>query len=121
MPEGCTAQSEYQVTCDNYSMTWLYMTASMFDQHLPDQFIDQMAAQVKIIKKDSINCYLLGVAAKGCLISFKKGTGKAFQVIAYGIVNHQPVLVQLLLDKEPIKNEDIPEFPGHFIQLTKIK
>ena len=118
VPEGCSAQSEYQVSCDNYSMVWLYLTESMLGI-VPDQFVGQMTAQVKVLKKEPITCYLLDNEAKGYLISFKKGDGTAYQLIVWGIANHQPVLVQLILAKEPKRNEDIPSFPAHIIRLTK--
>jgi translation elongation factor P/translation initiation factor 5A len=118
VPEGCTAESAYQVSCDNYSMTWLYMTDQMF-QTMPEQLVDQLTAQVKIIKKEPVKCYLLNNEAKGYLVSFKSATAIRFQLIVYGIANHQPVLVQVVLDKAINKNDDIPGFAGDIIRLTK--
>ena len=118
VPTGCTAQSEYQVKCNNYSIVWLYMTEPML-QSVPEQFISQMAGQMKKFKKEPITCYLLDNEVKGYRISFKKDNGAAYQLIAYGIANGQPVLVQLSLDSEPKSNEDIPEFPRQIIRLTK--
>ena len=50
IPAGCTASSEYQLKCDDYSMTWIYLTPQSF-QTMPDQIINQMAGQVKKFKK----------------------------------------------------------------------
>ena len=97
VPTGCTAQSEYQVQCDNYSIVWLYMNEQML-QSMPDQFVNQMAGQMKKFKKDN-------------------GTG--YQLIAYGVANGQPVLVQLSFNNELKTNDDIPEFPRQIIRLTK--
>jgi len=88
-------------------------------QSVPEQFISQMAGQMKKFKKEPITCYLLDNEVKGYRISFKKDNGAAYQLIAYGIANGQPVLVQLSLDSEPKSNEDIPEFPRQIIRLTK--
>lgn len=118
VPTGCTAQSEYQVECDNYTMGWLYMNDQML-QYMPDQFINQMAGQMKKFTKEPITCYLLDKEVKGYKVSFKKDKGIGYQLIAYGIANGQPVLVQLSLDKEPKTNDDIPEFPQQIIRLTK--
>ena len=118
VPEGCNAEVEYQVSCDNYSMIWLYMNEKMLAT-TSGMYVDQLTTQVKVLKKDTITCYLLNEKVKGYRISFKKGTGTDYQLIVYGIANHQPVLVQLILDKEPKKNEDIPEFPRQIIRLTK--
>ena len=117
-PTGCTVESEYQVGCDNYSIVWLYMNEEML-RVMPDQFINQMAARMKKFKKEPIACYLLEKEVKGYKISFKKDKGTGYQLLAYGVVNGQPVIVQLSLDNEPKTNDDIPEFPRQIIKLTK--
>jgi hypothetical protein len=118
LPTGCTAESEYQVKCDNYSIGWLYMNEQML-QSMPDQFVSQMSGQMKKFKNEAITCYLLDKKVKGYKISFEKDNGTGYQLIAYGIVNGRPVLVQLSLNNEPKINDDIPEFPPQIIKLTK--
>ena len=118
VPIGCTAKSEYQVQCDNYSIVWLYMNEQMM-QSMPDQFVNQMAGRMENFKKKSITCYLLDNPVKGYAISFKKDSGTGHQLIAYGVANGQPVLVQLSLNSEPKTNDDIPEFPRQIIRMTK--
>jgi hypothetical protein len=118
IPAGCKAASEYQVKCDDYSMTWIYLTPQTF-QTVPDQMINQMAGQMKKFKKEPVTCYLLGNPVKGYKISFKTDQGTGHQLMAYGIANEQLVLVQLSLDREPKTDEDIPAFPGQMIRLSK--
>ena len=118
VPEECKAESEYQVKCTNYSIVWLYMTEQML-QFMPDQFVNQLENQSKMFKKETIFCYLLDQEVKGYKISFKKDKVTRYQLIAYGTVNNQPVLVQLSLDNEPKVNEDIPAFPRQIIRLSK--
>ena len=118
IPVGCTASSEYQVKCDDYSITWMYLTPQSF-QTMSDQIVDQMAGQMKKFKKEPVTCYLLGNPVKGYKISFKTDQGTGHQLMAYGVANEQLVLVQLTLDKEPRTDEDIPAFPGQMIRLSK--
>jgi len=118
VPTVCTAESEYQVKCDNYSISWLYMNDQML-QVIPDQFVNQMAGQMKYFKKEPIICYMLDKEVKGYKISFKKDKGTGYQLWAYGVANGQPVLVQLALDNEPKINDDIPSFPRQIIRLSK--
>lgn len=119
VPTGCTAESEYQVKCDNYSMTWIYMNEQML-QTMPEQFISQMTQQMKDLKKELVNYYLLGKEAKGYRLSFKTKSGeKGYQLIGYGTANGQPVIVQLALDKEPKTNNDLPEFARQIITIQK--
>jgi len=118
VPTGCTAESEYQVKCDSYSIVWLYMNNEML-QFVPDQFVNQMSGQMKKFKQEPITCFLLDKEVKGYKISFKKDKGIGYQLIAYGVTNGQAVLVQLALDNEPKTNDDIPSFPRQIIHLTK--
>jgi hypothetical protein len=118
VPAGCTAESEYQVKCDNYSMIWIHMEKPML-RSMPDQIVNQMATQLKKFKKEKIVCYLLDKEVKGYRASFKTDSGTSYLLIAYGMVNEQPVFVKLSLDKEPGTNEDIPEFARQIIKLTR--
>jgi hypothetical protein len=118
IPAGCKASSEYQVTCNDYSMTWIYLTPQTF-QTMPDQIINQMAGQMKKFKKEPVTCYLLDNQVKGYKISFKTDQGTSYQLMAYGLANEQLVLVQLSLNKEPKTDEDIPPFPRQMIRLSK--
>lgn len=118
IPAGCKAASEYQVKCDDYSMSWIYLTPQTF-QTMPDQIINQMAGQMKKFKKEPVTCYLLGNPVKGYKISFKTDQGTGHELLAYGLANEQLVLLQLSLNKEPKTDEDIPAFPGQIIRLSK--
>jgi uncharacterized protein YfeS len=64
---------------------------------------------------------LLGEEAKGYKISFKNESIKkrGYQIVAYGVANGQPVLVQLSLNKEPKTDEDLPDFPRQIVKLSK--
>jgi len=118
VPAGCQATSEYQIKCDDYSMSWIYLTPQTF-QTMPDQVINQLAGQYKKFRKENITCYLIGSPVKGYRISFKTDQGTAHQLIAWGVANEQLVLVQLSLNKEPKTDADIPPFPGQIIRLSK--
>jgi hypothetical protein len=118
IPEGCTATSVYQVKCDDYSMSWIYLTPQTF-QTMPEQVINQMAGQLKKFKKEPVTCYLLGTPVKGYKISFKTDQGTSHQLMAWGLANEQLVLVQLSLDREPKTDDDIPAFPRQMIRLSK--
>jgi hypothetical protein len=118
IPAGCKAASEYQVTCDDYSMTWIYLNPQTF-QTTPDQILNKMAGEMKKFKKEPVTCFLLGNQVKGYKISYKIDQGTGHQLMAWGFANEQLVLVQLSLNKEPKTNEDIPAFPEQMIRLSK--
>ncbi len=118
VPAGCTSEPNSSVKCDGWKLSWIYLSAEML-QTVPEQLVNQMAGQLKKFKKEAITCYLLYNPAKGYRLSYKTGDGTAYQMIAYGIANEQPVILQLSLTKEPKSNEDIPEFARQMIRLTK--
>jgi hypothetical protein len=118
VPQGCAAKSKFQVKCDGYSMAWIYMTPEML-QSMPEQFVNKLPNQLKDVNTEKIQCYLFNNEVKGYKISFQISQGIRYQLIAYGVVNDQPVLAQLLLGNEPKTNEDIPAFPRQIIRLTK--
>ena len=117
LPGGCSAISESQVKCDDYAMAWIYLSYPML-QSVPVQTIDNMSHQFKKFKKEAITCYLLDAPVKGYKISYKTGQGTTYQLMAYGVANEQPVILQLVLSKEPKSNDDIPAFARQIIRLS---
>lgn len=117
-PSGCTAQSAYQLQCSDYSMVLLYMKTDML-KTMPEQAIDQLATQLKDFKKKEISVFLLGEKVKGYKITFKdrKSGNKAYQIVAYGVANQQPLLFQLSVEKDPTKNEELPDFVRQIVKL----
>lgn len=119
VPTDTKAESEYQIQAKDYSMMWTYMNEQMMAANLPEQFISQMEEQMKKFKKEPMDVYLLGKKVKGYKISFKKGSGIGYQIIGYGTINEQAVMVQLSLDNDPQATSDIPEFPRRIVTLSK--
>lgn len=120
VPVGCKALSENQVQCDNYSLGWFYISKEMI-KTAAEEVVNDLSRQLKDFKKQPISVYLLGEEVKGYKISFSNEVSQktGYQIIAYGIVNSQPVLVQLSLNKNPKTNDDLPELPKQIIKLAK--
>jgi hypothetical protein len=117
LPAGCSATSESQVKCDDYSMSWIYLSYSQL-QSVPGQTIDNLSHQLKKFKKEAIACYLLDAPVKGYKINYKTDQGTVYQLMAYGVANEQPVILQLILNKEPKSNDDIPAFARQIIRFS---
>jgi hypothetical protein len=120
VPAGCKADSDHQVQCDHYTLGWFYMKKAML-KTVPEELIELLSERTEDFKKLPIFVSLFGEQVKGYKLSIKhEGAQKtSYQIIAYGIVNNQPVLVQLMLDKEPKTNDDLPDLPKKIIKLTK--
>lgn len=85
----------------------------------PEEFARQMKREHKRTDMVPFECYIAGKPAKGFKLSYMTDAGgMAYQLIVSGVANGQPVLVQLTLDIDPYKNEDIPALPRQIVQLT---
>jgi hypothetical protein len=118
VPAGCTAKPNSSVHCEDCVLTWIYLSAEML-KTVPDQLINQMAGQLQKFKKEAVSCYLLGNPAKGYRLSYQMQGIIVYQLIAYGIANEQPVIVQLSLNKSPQSDDDIPAFARQMIRLAR--
>ena len=125
VPTSCTTE-ENKVKCDSCEIDWTYMSdvkakGASDDQKLKgmeNSFI-QMGGMLEKFKKKRITCYLLNTEVKGYKASYKSATNMTYEIYASGVVNGQAVSVTFLLNKEPITNDDIPEFARQIIKLTK--
>jgi len=118
VPAGCTAEPNSRVQCDEWKLSWIYLSVEML-RTVPDQLITQMAGQLQKFKKEVISCYLLGSPANGYRLSYQMEGIKVYQLLAYGIANEQPVILQLSLNKSPQSDEDIPAFVRQMIRLDR--
>lgn len=119
VPIGCVADQHSQVQCEDYTLTWLYMTPEMFEQELPEHFIKQMGEQLNNFKLAPITASMFDQPATAYKIRFKKKKGYGYQLVAYAIINQQPVLLQLVLNKPINSNKDIPETARRVLQFIE--
>lgn len=118
VPAGCSSSSGYEVKCDKYAITWLYMDYAVM-KTAPEEYAKEMKKEHKRTDMAPFECFITGKPAKGYKLSYMtEAGGMAYQLIVSGVANGQPVLVQLTLDIDPYKNEDIPPMPRQILQLA---
>jgi hypothetical protein len=111
----CTVESEYEIRDGQATLSWVYVA--------DDNMIFAANGLLKKLEnypeftKEHMNAYLLDHRVSAYRVSFKKGSEKVYQIIAYGIVNNQPVMVQLCLNKQLTASKDIPSFALPFIRI----
>lgn len=59
IPKSCTANSEYEITCENFSAQWLYLSEEMYNQNLHKKFIKQFKSQTNAEESGEIQLYSL--------------------------------------------------------------
>ena len=110
VPNNCEAKSEYELlNCNNIDIQWLYLNEEML-KTVPTQFLTQFGSQ-SIVKKESdfkLKSFKSELSGK----KFKlKSDGKiTYRIIVSGIVNNQPLLLNIGTENDIIKNTDLNEF-----------
>lgn len=117
-PNTCTAESKYQVNCQGYQLTWMYLDYKMM-QDFPEQFVRQIEKKHKHTERQPLECFIMDQPAKGFRLSYPTETGMAYELIAYGVAKGQPVMLQLTLETDPDKTAQLPELPRQILRLPK--
>ena len=117
VPNNCEAKSEYELlNCNNTDIQWLYLNEEML-KTVPNQFLNQFANQTIVKKRSnfklkSFNSELIGEKFK------LKSDGKvSYRIIVYGIVNKQPLLLNIRTETDLLKNSDLNELLAKLINL----
>lgn len=119
IPNGCEAKSKHKVDCGEYKMSWSYVDCKMLNYMAEDAAQELELSSYKSTR-ENISCFLKDTEVNAFKITtFVNGEIEACQIIAYGIVNEYPVLVQLYVAGEIKTNESIPETMRQIIRLTK--
>lgn len=117
VPNNCEAKSEYELmNCNNTDIQWLYLNEEML-KTVPNQFLSQFSNQ-PIVKKESdfklksFNSELTGKKFK------LKSDGKiTYRIIVSGIINKQPLLLNIGTEYDIIKNSDLNDLLSKFISV----
>ena len=95
------------------------MTNDQYNSKAAEQYIDQMSGTLKQFKKVPMTVYVLKKQFTAYEITYKNDDdSNGYEIVAYGIVNNQPVLVQLLLKRRPKSNDDVPDFAQQIITIV---
>jgi hypothetical protein len=117
MPSSCTIEGDHAVRRTDGDFSWMYV--SQDNLILASNGLLGKLQTFKDFSKQRISCYILNKKVNGYKVSFKNNGETLYQIIAYGIVNDQPVMIQLVLPKEPVTNADIPDFALQIVRLNK--
>ncbi len=116
VPANYIANSEYEIENDNFSAQWLYLSKVMFDQNVQYQIIKQFEDQTKAKEISEISFLSNGSIFKGKIYKIKN-TNLIYKVLASGIVNNQPLVLNLSFKNEPNLNTDFDQLMQNFIKL----
>jgi hypothetical protein len=115
VPQNYNANSEYEIENDNFSAQWLYLSKEMFDQNIQNQIIKQFEDQTKAKEITEISFSSHGSIFNGKIYKLNN-TDLKYKVLASGIINNQPLVLNLSFKNEPKSNRDLDILMQNFIK-----
>ncbi|MFM7017295.1 hypothetical protein [Flavobacterium sp.] len=115
VPANYIANSEYEIENENFSAQWLYLSKEMFDQNVQYQLIKQFEVQTKAKEISEISFISNGSIFKGKIYKIINSNLK-YKVLASGMVNNQPLVLNLSFKNEPKSNTDLDQLMHNFIK-----
>lgn len=115
----CKVDNDNKVSCGNNTVEWKYGDEQKV-KGLQDAFLE-MGGMLDRFKKKKIELYLFETKVKGYKVSYKNATGTTYQISAAGVINGEPIWVLVSLDKEPVTNDDIPQFVKQVVRFSEAK
>jgi hypothetical protein len=116
IPANYKANSEFKIENDKFSAQWLYLSKEMFEQQVQNQIIKQFEEQTQAKEISVMNFTSNGVMFKGKKYKLKN-TDLKFKVLASGIINNQPLVLNLSFKNEPKSNADLDQLMQNFIKI----
>lgn len=117
VPENCSTDSEYAlIDCQGTSVQWLYLNEEMLGE-VVEQYVTQMGAQHGVRNIGQVKILSFGSELKGDTFERKHADGISYNILASGIVNQQPLLLNIVSDKQLKDTDDLSAFLKSFIEI----
>ena len=114
IPTNCTAKSNYELLdCDGVSVQWIYLTEAML-KSAPKKLIKEFSKNTKT--KEQIEVVSFGATLKGYKFTYKNPENWN-RIIVYGIVNKQPLILNVASEDELIAISGTNEFLKKIIKI----
>ena len=109
VPNNCEAKSEYELlNCYNTNIQWLYLNEEML-KTVPTQFLSQFASQPIVKKENDFKLKSFNSELTGKKFKIKSDGKTTYRIIVSGIVNNQPLILNIGTENDLIKNSDLNE------------
>ena len=117
VPNNCEAKSEYELlNCNKTDVQWLYLNEEML-KTVPAQFLSQFRSQSIVKKENDFKLKSFTSELIGKKFKLKSDGKTTYKIIVSGIVNKQPLLLNIGTENDIIKNSDLNELLGKLISV----
>ena len=115
VPENYYSESEFEIKSDNFSAQWIYLSGEIFSKNMQLDIIKQFEGQLKPDEVTEINFVSSGAKFTGKKLLLSKADLK-YRIIAFGIINKQPLVINLGFKNEPKQNSEFDDLIIKFIK-----
>ncbi len=116
VPGNYTAQDEYSIESDFFSAQWLYLSKEMVEQGIEKEIIRQFEDQLKYSKTSAVSFVSNGGYFTGKQYELRRGNNFKFKVLAFGVVDKQPLILNLGFKAVPKTDGKSDDLMKIFIQ-----
>ena len=108
-----------ELTSKSYTAQWRNLPNILYENNVHRQIIKQWEDDAHGRFISAIYFTSKGAKMTGKLYQLKVMEGIRYKIFAYGVVNSQPVVLNLGFEKMPRQNSDLDELMLNFITLEK--
>ena len=114
VPNNYKKLSEYQIENDNFSAQWIYIPGKSFSNNMKIEINNQFESQFKLRYIEDINFISCGEKFIGKKYYLENAPLK-YRIFAYGIINKQPLILNLGFKNNPENDKDFDDLMRKFI------
>jgi hypothetical protein len=116
VPKNCSSMSEYQLlNCDGISVRWMHVDQKEL-KLASEQLINKFSKKYKY--KERIEVISFGATLKGYKFSYKNSKSWN-RIIVFGIVNKQPLILNVASEDELIAISNSNEFLKKIMKISR--
>jgi hypothetical protein len=117
IPNNCEAESEYElINCNKTDIQWIYLSEETL-KTMPKDFLNSFGHQSNMIKRSVFKLKSFNSELVGAKFKFKYDGKIKYRIIVFGIVNKQPLLLNIGTEINLKRNSDLNELLSKFITL----
>lgn len=119
VPLDYFAKDEFSIENENFSAQWLYLNKEMVEQGIDSQISKQFEDQMKFSKATNIKFMSNKEVFIGKKYELKNNKKLKWKVIASGVVDDQPLILNMGFKNDPEFSTSSDELMQKFIQIIE--
>ena len=115
VPSNYNSPSEFKIENDNFSAQWIYLPAKSFNNNMKLEIFDQLGIELQSTEVEDIEFTSCNESFIGRKYFLEKSILK-YRILAFGIINEQPLLLNLGFKNNPKNESEFDELILRFIR-----